>query len=252
MNGKDCRAVRLEIDSSELNRRLSEQVEAHLVACTACSQFRTERRELRELVGSLQPVAAPADFDMRLRARMARERDDRARQPFIFRFAMTTPAIAVAALLVMLVGTIVWINQRDRTASPQTALADKNNETPNTASPAPASVKSGNSENKPGNVAVNQPENQQRQKPGVRNVKASPGANPAPQVSDYSARRAESFPIRADRDGEVSVAAPSKPLVVSVQDANGATHRILLPPISFGSQRFDNRTPVSMTNRRDW
>ena len=54
MNGKDCRTVRLEIDSSELSQRLSEPVEAHLLACAACSQFRTERTELRELVGSLK------------------------------------------------------------------------------------------------------------------------------------------------------------------------------------------------------
>jgi hypothetical protein len=41
-------------------------------------------------------------------------------------------------------------------------------------------------------------------------------------------------------------------MVVSVRDANGATRKILLPPISFGSQRLDNRTPVGMTNRKDW
>lgn len=249
MNGKDCRTVRLEIDSSEISQRLSEPVEAHLVACAACSQFRTERRELRELVGSLQPVAAPADFDMRLRARMARERESRARQPFIFRFAMTTPAIAVAALLVV-VGSIVWMNQRNRTETSPAASAGRDKEQTNNTSPAPVIVKKDDNKTDPGVVAtIDRRENQKHQTQSTRNVKAAP---PASQVSDFSARRAESFPIRLDRDGEVSLTAPSKPMVVTVQDANGATHKISLPPISFGSQRFDNRTPVSMTNRRDW
>jgi hypothetical protein len=252
MNVKDCRAVRREIDSSELNQRLGEQVETHVAACAACAQFRTERRELRELVGSLQPVVAPADFDVRLRARIARERDARARQPFIFRFALTTPAIAVAALLVMLVGTIVWINQRNRSANPTTATAGQNKEKAGTASPAPGTVNGNPEKNQVDVATVDQPENPKRQNSTGRNPKSSPAVNTATQASDFSTRGAKSIPMRSDREGEVSLTAPSQPMVVTVQDANGATHKILLPPISFGSQRFDNRTPVSMTNRRDW
>jgi hypothetical protein len=75
---------------------------------------------------------------------------------------------------------------------------------------------------------------------------------PSSQVSEFNTTAAQSIPQTRDRAGEVSLTAPSKPMVVSMQDANGATHKILLPPISFGSQRLDNRTPVSMTNRRDW
>lgn len=253
MNVKDCRAVRREIDSSELGQRLGEQVESHVAACPACTQFRIERKELRALVGSLQPVAAPADFDVRLRARIARERDAQARQPFIFRFALTTPAIAVAALLVMLVGAIVWINQRNRTANPTTASAGQNKETVGAASPAPETAKSDKTEKNPVDVAtVNPPESVKPQNSTGRNPKSSPAVNPATQALDFSTRGAKSIPMRSDREGEVSVTAPSQPMVVTVQDANGATHKIQLPPISFGSQRFDNRTPVSMTNRRDW
>jgi hypothetical protein len=76
--------------------------------------------------------------------------------------------------------------------------------------------------------------------------------NPASQVSEFNTRGAESIRQTRDRTGEVSLTAPSKPMVVSVRDANGATHKILLPPISFGSQRLDNRTPVGMTSRKDW
>jgi len=253
MNANDCRTVRLEIDTAELGHRLSGPLEMHLAACAACAQFRTERAQLRELVGSLKPVAAPADFDMRLRARIAREKAASARQPFIFRFAMTTPAIAVVALIVLTIASIVWINQRNRTAN--TPIANTNPKSEKATSPAPLPAnRDAVSQPKEPVVAINNPPvNSKRTNPSERNsVKSLPvSVNTPSQVSEFNTRGAESIRQR-DRAGEVSLTAPSKPMVVSVQDANGATHKILLPPISFGSQRLDNRTPVSMTNRKDW
>src|SRR5262245_36332891 len=129
MNSKECRNVRCEIDNSELGQRLSAQGEAHIASCQACAQFRLERGELRELIVRLNPVTAPADFD--LRSRMCLERDSRARLPFIFRFALTTPGIAVAAALVLIVAAAVWINQRYRKApSPSAPLATTKDQAP--------------------------------------------------------------------------------------------------------------------------
>lgn len=252
MNANDCRTVRREIDTSELGQRLSGPLEMHLAACSACAQFQTERAQLRELVGSLKPVAAPADFDMRLRARIAREKDAGARQPFIFRFALTTPAIAVAALIVLTIASIVWINQRNRTVN--TPVANTNPKSEKATSPAPLpDNRDAVSQPKEPVVAINNPTvNSKRANPSERNsVKSLPvSVSPPSQVSDFNTRAAES--IQQNRAGDVSLTAPSKPMVVSVKDANGATHKILLPPISFGSQRLDNRTAVGMTNRKDW
>lgn len=254
MNANDCRTARLEIDTSELGQRLSESLEMHVATCAACAQFQTERAQLRELVGSLKPVAAPADFDMRLRARIAREKDARARQPFIFRFAMTTPAIAVAALIVLTIASIVWINQRNQTPNTQTA-ANPNNEKDAGTTSSPANPKdAGTKPNETVVATIDQPGNPKRINQSERSpVKSVPASvNPPSQVSEFNTTAAPSIRQTRDRDGEVSLTAPSSPMVVSVQDANGTTHKILLPPISFGSQRFDNRTPVSVTNRKDW
>jgi len=81
MSGKVCRETRLEIDQSELRQPLSAEAEAHAATCAGCAAFRDERFRLRELVGALEPVVAPADFDVHLRARIARERDSH-KQPF--------------------------------------------------------------------------------------------------------------------------------------------------------------------------
>jgi hypothetical protein len=252
MDGKECRAMRREIDQSELGRRLSEPAEMHLASCAPCSEFRAQRSRLRELVGGLEPVVAPADFDVRLRARIVREKESRAQQPFIFRFIVSTPAIVVTAVLVLLAGSIVWFSQRNGKQPTTTAST----ETPNkqtTADTNPASVAVNNESRATApvppvtvdNSKPNGHSNSQRQNP----AKPSPG----PQSSDFSVSRAPAIKQAEQRPGEVSLSAPIKPMVVSMQDVHGATRRILLPPISFGSQRLvDNRIPVSATNSRDW
>jgi hypothetical protein len=254
MNANDCRTVRREIDTSELGQRLSGPLEMHLAACSACAQFRTERAQLRELVGSLKPVAAPADFDMRLRARIAREKEASARQPFIFRFAMTTPAIAVAALIVLTIASMVWVNQRNRTANTQIANTNPNSEKATSPAPLPANQDAVSQPKEPVVATIDHPIIPKRANPSERNaVKSLPvSVDPLSQVSESNTTAAEAVRMTRDRAGEVSLTAPSTPMVVSVKDANGATHKILLPPISFGSQRLDNRTAVGMTNRKDW
>jgi hypothetical protein len=252
MSGKLCRDVRQEIDQSELRQTLSASSEAHVLSCAACASFRDERLRLRELVGGLQPVVAPADFEMRLRARIARERDV-PKQPFIFRFVMSTPAIVVAAVLVIAVGAIVFLSQKDRTQN-LTAGSDTHNE-PVNPTPVPIEMAKNHSpEPGPSNPAVS--DDTVKPKPfkvAVRNAaKTVLPVNAGPEVSDSTVRSAQSIRM-TDRNGEVTLTAPLKPMIVTVYDEHGGTHQIQLPPISFGSQRLtNNRSQVSMTNMKNW
>jgi len=249
MSGNVCREVRREIDQSELRPSLSAASEAHLSVCGACAKFSKERLRLRELVGGLPPVTAPADFEMRLRARIARERD-LPKQSFIFRLVMSTPAIVVAAILVVAVGLAVFISQRNRSQN-ATVASDKNP----VVIPAPAPIVQSNENDQRGEptVAVNNDggDKSRRSSGPVKNL-PKPFVNDTPQVFDSSARRAESVPI-SDPSGGVSLSAPTRPMVVTMYDEHGGARKIQLPPISFGSQRLtDGRTPVSMTNTKDW
>ncbi len=259
MSGKVCREMRREIDQSELRQTLSAEAEAHLAECAACAAFRDERFRLRELVGALEPVVAPADFDVRLRARIARERDTH-QQPFIFRLVMSTPAIAVAAVLVMVVGTIVFMNQKNRTQTPAIA-STREDKAPVPVSPVPevavktdVSPVNGTPVNGTDEPSVNPSDAPRRLNVTAKNnTKSGPATNGVPEVSDSTVRAAQSFQLAPDRAGEVSLTAPVKPMVVTMYDERGGSRKIQLPPISFGSQRLtDNRTPVSMTNTRDW
>ena len=256
MNGKECRATRREIDESELSQRLSNQALSHVAVCSACRDFRAERASLRELVGSLEPVAAPGDFDMRLRARIADEQG-RARQPFIFRFVTSTPAIVAAALVVMLATSLVWFAQRNRSQqSPAIAAI---------APPAGSSVSSTGSE--PVGLASRtailsgsapEPGTERKAVGQSRGINSSRDTNSKAALAsltstDYAVSKAESIKQLQQRAGEVSLSAPLRPMVVSMQDDHGATRKISLPPVSFGAQRLvDNRISVSSTNSRSW
>ena len=253
MSGKVCREMRREIDQSELRQNLSAAAEAHLAECAACAAFRDERFRLRELIGALEPVVAPADFDVRLRARIARQRDNH-QQPFIFRLVMSTPAIVVAAVLVVVVGTIVFMNQRDRTQTPAVASTDEGKGTvPLTPLPEVAKTNGEMPVNQE-EPSVNPPDTPRHLNISAKNItKSGPATSSISEVYESDVRGAQTVRLSPDRAGEVSLTAPVKPMIVTMYDERGGSRKIQLPPISFGSQRLtDNRTPVSMTNTRDW
>ena len=255
MNANECRDMRRQIDQSELGQRLNEQVESHLIGCASCAAFRAERTRLRELVGSLQPVTAPADFDVRLRARLARERDGRASASF-FQVFMSTPAIAVAALVVMIVAGLVWINQRKGQVPVNNTAANPPVQNPVVAIKTndQAPVNSGIDPVAGSKIDTDSTIDNQKLASASRknNQRTAPNSSVA-SSGDFSVSGAPSYRLSPDRAGEVSLSAPGKPMVVTVYDEKGGSRKILLPPVSFGAQRLtDKTTPVSMTNTRDW
>jgi hypothetical protein len=252
MNGKDCRITRREIDESELNQRLSDQARLHVASCASCRGFRAERTSLRELVGSLEPVAAPGDFEMRLRARLANEKQSRAQQPFFFRFVISSPALAGAALVLVLGLSLAWFAQRNTTQSPEVANGPIQ-ETPGRSQPAIAAIDPVKNDV---NVAVpSAPGKEDKNSGRLGNPFRERGNRTVASVTahDYGTSPAESYRQMEQRAGEVSLSAPLKPMVVSMQDDRGETRRISLPPVSFGAQRIgDNRIAVGTTNSRSW
>jgi len=68
----ECRDWRNEIEEGGPGAPLSGGARAHLSTCAACRAAQVEGERLRQLLGGLGCVEPPADFDFRLRARMAR------------------------------------------------------------------------------------------------------------------------------------------------------------------------------------
>jgi hypothetical protein len=103
----DCKAFRTESEELATGESLSRTAQAHVNACVACRTFQAERLSLRQLIGSLEPVNAPPDFDFQLRARLA-ARKSAGNQAFHRSwFAPGLRAISVAAAFVLLVAGAV-------------------------------------------------------------------------------------------------------------------------------------------------
>jgi hypothetical protein len=260
INPKACRMTRREIDESELNLRLSDQAQAHLATCSSCAAFREERTRLRQLVGSLETVAAPADFDIRLRARIAAERQRPARASLWPHFLVSTPVMAAAAVIVLLAASIVWFSQRNGNQSPTVAQRGSASERPrNDEALTPASKETNpNPVSEASPAKTTEPLDQAATAGGgSRDMNRKPNPSIAAKGKtpsrEFAVEPAEVIKQITDSPGEISLSAPNKPLVVSVEDNRGATRKILLPPVSFGGQRLvDNRIPVSTSNSRSW
>jgi hypothetical protein len=236
MTNRECRNTRREIDELALGHRPSLQAAAHIAACVPCREFQAERTSLREMVGSLEPVVAPPDFDMRLRARIAAEKYDKRKQP-IFARLISTPALAAAALFVIVAGSLFWISRRPSApVVPPNSTAVANN---NVESKAPPTVNQQDDQvptaqsDADRNVAVNNPPR----------VAPRPHGSRAAKSEDYNAGRA---PVIGQTDSDQAYV-PSRPVEFALQDERGKTRKISLPPVSFGAQNLvsDTRTSVN-------
>ncbi len=255
MKWMECRATRREID--EGGEHLTAQALRHVASCAPCLAFQNERTRLRDLLTSLEPVTAPADFDFRLRARMAAQTERLGPRSFFSGFALSTPAMAGAAAVVIVALSAVWfvrLNQ-NRTplvvSNPQGQERQGNSPATGYAAP-PIKQTSAPDVNTPPVEPNRGPEGPIYVVRGGKPQVKDPG-QPGRSSRDLSAGSAPSIK-QGQNPGAVYVSAPVKPMVLSLQDDNGATRRISLPPVSFGSQRLigSRVVPVSATNDRVW
>ena len=243
MNGKTCREMRRQIDELDLGQDPNAQIAAHLISCPACAAFRNERAALRSLVGSLEPVAAPADFDMRLRARIAATRTAE-QQPFFARL-IGVPAIAMAAVVVLAVGTTVLISQRNST--PSTGLTAHQEPAAPTGDRV-ATVAPAKSSDSAQLVASG------KDQPPVDKPQSFSGKRNRQPARSVVSRDQAVMAANTVRQGDEESFVPSKRVEVSLEDDQGTKRKISLPPVSFGSQSLvNNRIPVSYSsNSRIW
>jgi hypothetical protein len=275
MNMQVCEMHRAEIEESPGGAHGSPSLREHLAACAPCEQFRRERASLRGLVGGLEKVAAPADFEFRLRARMAASEGARRARPLRFRFV---PGVASVALAVCFVSVSAWVYLR-REPVPNRP------ETPTRASAvAPAPESAAVKDDAPllvgGNPSKERDELKEREELvasatpqrayKVRAAASTFRARPDGKGSDRAGSQAgndavfEVLPApilnaSANAPGGsasthamgVAVRTPAVPLQVVLRDASGAARVVPMSSVSFGSQELvrqgRNAMPVSHT-----
>jgi len=255
MKNTECNQVRLEIDESELGATLSSVALQHLQECGECREFQNKQTKLRQIVGSLETVNAPADFDFRLRARLANS--ERPGYQFLSSFpAVRSPGFAVAVLILLVIGSFVFLRQFVP-REPQVAVKPAASQ--GTASPAKEPEKP--SENV---QQVSPPVELRRDESLAKNATQTPRRVVSPPPGPKRAAVAVDLsgsPAPVIRNGQSIAGMTTFPLdisqesfKVSFDDGRGTSRTISLPGFSFGSRRVLTGRNVSnqVAPHGDW
>jgi hypothetical protein len=265
MRSMNCRNVRREIQVAGAVHRLSAAVISHLEHCATCETISRQQRDLHKLVSSLGRVEAPADFDLRLRKRLAAEERRNAAQFSLRNISFGLRSAAVAAILLVIVSTFAFVSLRTR---PDNAVAGGKQtvSSPVVADSKPNQIESNVKPNQP-NVAKapdidkpagSSPVGRDVSNRAVKNELASVRGNrlgtrdqssTAAGVLRRNDQLAQAYPTAA-----FPINASYQSLKVSVDDGSGLSRTISLPTVSFGSQRAlsNSASPLMASARGTW
>jgi hypothetical protein len=259
----NCGNIRREIESAG-SRRLSSDVISHLRDCVSCAEISRQQSNLHSLVSGLGTVEAPADFDFRLRARLAEVDQKRAGSPSLSRLSWGFRAAAVAAVL-LVVAAVVLFNFKSRIDNSPVAVqpAVSQPSTPDIKPVAPVQAiaqapvttqqvaptpKAGSADPQLNRRGVNNEVASTRSTRSNRSASRDFSSTSAGVVRPFD-QVAGSFPTEA-----FPINASYQPLKVSVDNGSGSARTISLPSVSFGSQRALSRSasPLMASARGTW
>lgn len=137
----NCKSIQEAIDTAPRRGMFDATVESHLPGCSDCRRHADEMSSLFSLLSAQPRVEAPADFDFRLRARIARAKAEPVRTKGILEafwtrsFSLAQAGAAMAAVAVALTASTIYVTHRTELSSttpttvavvttPQTMVAD--------------------------------------------------------------------------------------------------------------------------------
>jgi len=236
MRKNNCEEIRRELDELMLDEACSASAVEHLKCCPACREFHETRTKLRQMVGSLGTVAAPPDFDFRLRARLA---EDSRSEGFHYS-AFGRKGLAFAAVLVVFLTGIIVVRNIVNQQSAREVAATKP-VVPQTPPKLVAPVAPDAAATSSPLTAGVQPGTPQRNKT-ERSVLTGPRVNRRLATVDSAGTRAEvisgSEAMGSGATAVIPIDASLPSLKFSLDDGSGNARTISVPAIRFGSQRM--------------
>ncbi len=234
MRETKCELVRRELEELLLDEQFSDAAAEHLETCAECREFERQQTKLRQIVGSLGTVNAPADFDFRLRARLAA---DAQRSTFRY-WSLSMKGLATAAVLVVLgVGlAVTWKQSQQKghvaVAPPIETVNPNTSSRPDT--PKPPQQAPSNEAPRP--VLANNVQSPKIYRP-------LPSSKPKRQLAtaEFSNTRADVENLRSTAT-VFPIETSLQPFTISLEDGRGNARTISVPTVSFGSPR----TPLTV------
>jgi hypothetical protein len=242
----DCKTYRTEFEDAA--HGLSDAARAHAASCGACGEVLRAGDSLNRILRGLERIEAPADFEFRLRARIAARKGGRGRFQLARFGSLSGYATVAAALCVLALAASLYFKPGQRHAplevrnvgapairpngAPRPSGQTTNAPTPvssppitNVTLPTPAShSRNGNS---PRLVALKSV----KETAGVAEGRKNLASN---QFSELGA-------TAIVRHLVIPVSTPAEPLRVVLRDEKGTAHVVPMRTVSFGSQELLSR-----------
>ena len=245
----ECNVYRREIVEAADGGPLSASARAHAALCRACGDELRVHESVRALVGGLGKVEAPADFEFRLRARMAAAKADEGRGRIGGRWLYGFAPVAVAACFLVVSATLYF-----RQVTPKPASAPPAAASATAPEVEPGRAASTNVQGRTTQSAVEEKDIAQAttaviapHKIRKASYKAGARASLSRVVASMGGQRAESSQntlvssVTGAQVIHLSVKTSAEPLRVIVRDESGAERVVPLRSVSFGSQDFLSR-----------
>lgn len=253
MRAIDCKACRSEIEDAAPGERLRGLALVHLETCARCRGFSEQRQALRELVSSLGTVAAPHDFEWRLRARINAEKVTEHRPRLRLGYAPGAQAIALAASFMLVIGIAVLLKQTGTERSPARLPVEVVRGTETSAgrttegsSVSLSEAASASPQDRVTKMHATNPLASNRARvaraPRVKSARmrtemvAEAASNRSLRSNDFSSRAAPVVNLFS-----VPVRPPSQAVKVILDEGRGTRRTVSLQPITFGSQAILER-----------
>ena len=237
----NCAVSRREIDESNIGEQLSAAASGHLQDCATCRDFYESRLKLREMVSNLGTVEAPADFDFRVRARIAGERAGTSPGFSIGNWAHGFPSIALATLVLLVGGGFVlrvWHSPTENPSIVRTEAPLKNQPSPSVdlnssgRTQEVTASENGKHELLASDVGKGVRVNTMQQSAFARKNRVSTrelSSVSAPVIKQVDAIALDASPV-------FPIEASPQPLNVSLDYAKRGSRTISVPALSFGSE----------------
>jgi hypothetical protein len=248
MRKNNCGVVRRELDELMLDEACSTSAAAHLRECGECRKLHQQQTRLRQIVGSLGTVSAPADFDFRLRARLASDSNTVAYLPLMRRgFALAT------VLLVFATGAFLVRNVMDRSGTENGVVSTNNQPSPVPEPPKQVETPKESQNNSGQQLVASRPEKHPQPVKNERPQSTTSRTARRLVAEDFSSQRAEVISGQEAVSGfeAIPLDASLQSFKVSLDDGRGNARTISVPTISFGSQRM-LQTANQFAPKRDW
>jgi hypothetical protein len=255
----DCKAYRHEIVEAFDGGALSRGARAHVASCRACGDELRGRESLGALVRGLARVEAPADFDYRLRARMAAGGTDGRRRPLKWLRLVYAFAPVAAAACFLVVSTALYLRQASRTNPSTAPVAADSGTAPGAAAGRTAETSGRGEVEETRQTVVDSVE--------VATVSTTPTARPPVSRPRAASRPSREVSAKLEARGEAqrnttiasltsarvitgrgvpfALKTPGEPVRMILRDERGAGRVVPVRAVSFGAQELIARDNLS-------